>query len=142
MINENKIIEIENKNISNPYDIVNEYYMNQNLNIKSNEKFIDNLFPPNEQSLFSKNSKGIYTDNENGPKFASIINKDEIEWKRISDLYPNNILYDDNMDIEDIRQGKLGICYFLSTLAQLTKYQKLLIQIFKLKKVIINVIMK
>ena len=50
---------IENKNISNPYDIVNEYYMNQNLNIKSNEKFIDNLFPPNEQSLFSKNAKGI-----------------------------------------------------------------------------------
>ena len=125
---------IENKNISNPYDIVNEYYMNQNLNIKSNEKFIDNLFPPNEQSLFSKNSKGIYTDNENGPKFASIINKDEIEWKRISDLYPNNILYDDNMDIEDIRQGKLGICYFLCTLAQLTKYQKLLLQIFKTKK--------
>jgi hypothetical protein len=134
MINDNDNKLIENKNISNPYDIVNEYYMNQNLNIKSNEKFIDNLFPPNEQSLFSKNSKGIYTDNENGPKFASIINKDEIEWKRISDLYPNNILYDDNMDIEDIRQGKLGICYFLSTLAQLTKYQKLLLQIFKTKK--------
>ena len=134
MINENKIIEIENKNISNPYDTVNDYYMNQNLNIKSNEKFIDNLFPPNDQSLFSKNSKGLYTDNENGPKFASIINKDEIEWKRISDLYPNNILYDDNMDIEDIRQGKLGICYFLCTLAQLTKYQKLLLQIFKTKK--------
>ena len=50
MINENKIIEIENKNISNPYDTVNEYYMNQNLNIKSNEKFIHNLFPPNDQS--------------------------------------------------------------------------------------------
>ena len=112
MINDNDNKVIENKNILNPYDIINEYYMNQNLNIKTNEKFIDNLFPPNEQSLFSKNAKGIYTDNENGPKFASIINKDEIEWKRISDLYPNNILYDDNMDIEDIRQGKLGICYF------------------------------
>ena len=124
-----------NDEIKLPYEIISEYYLNQNpKNIKINEKFTDELFPPNEQSLFSRNVNGTYSDNENGAKFASIINKDEIEWKRISDLYPNNILYEDNMDIEDIKQGKLGICYFLSTLAQLTKYQKLLFQIFKTKE--------
>ena len=50
-----------NDEIKLPYEIISEYYLNQNpKNIKINEKFTDELFPPNEQSLFSRNVNGTF----------------------------------------------------------------------------------
>ena len=112
------------------YEKTNKYYLNQRppKNIKG--RFIDELFPPNKSSLLS--NKDIEHINDKG--YESIINTKEIEWKRISDVFPNAVIYEENLNLEDINQGKVNLCYFLSSLTSLIKYQKFLSQIFLTKK--------
>ena len=110
-----------------------DYYLDQRPP-SSNEKFTDPKFPPNEKSILSKSETGAYLDKENWAKNASLLNFNEIEWKRLSEIYPDNTLIEDNIDLEDIRQGKIGNCYFLSSLAAMTDYPNLLAQVFKTKK--------
>ena len=114
---------------------IHKYYLNQSppFETDSSSKFTDDLFPPNDSSLLSKDKKGMYLDRENGAKNVSLINTTEISWKRLSDIYPENYLFEDNIDFEDIRQGKIGNCYFLSALASMTEYPNLLSQLFKTK---------
>ena len=74
----------------------------------SGEKFTDESFPPQLQSL-SKESAG-----ENMQKFL------DVEWKRASELYPGGVtIAPDNLAPEDIVQGCLGDCYLVSCLAAL-----------------------
>ena len=110
---------------------INKYYLNQKPPKNIRGRFIDELFLPNKNSLLSKRENESVSDKEN---YESIINPSEIEWKRISEVYPNAVIYEENLNIEDINQGKIGLCYFLSSLAALIKYQKFLSQIFLTKK--------
>ena len=116
------------------YETINKYYLDQKPPKNIHGRFIDELFPPNQKSLLSINSNRSINEDENLNKYSSLINVDEIEWKRISDVFPNSVIYDENLNLEDINQGKISSCYFLSSLAALTKYQKLLSQIFITKK--------
>lgn len=115
-------------------DKITTYYLNQlPPDQSSTEKFTDDIFPPNENSLLSKDSKGNYIDKEIGAKNASLISSNEISWKRLSEIYPENFLFEDNIDLDDIRQGKIGNCYFLSSIAAMTEYPNLISQLFKTK---------
>ena len=113
------------------YEKTNKYYLNQRppKNIKG--RFIDELFLPNKSSLLSNKANEPKNERDN---YESIIKPNEIEWKRISDVYPNGVLYEENLNLEDINHGKVSLCYFLSSLASLIKYQKFLSQIFLTKK--------
>ena len=112
-------------------EIKTKYFLNQSKpDLKNIDYFTDEFFPPNEFSLFSKNKDNTIINKENGIKFASLIQNNEIKWKRISEIYKNPVLFQDNIDLEDISQGKIGICYLLTTFASLTFYPKLLEQIF------------
>ena len=51
----------------------NDYYEYK----KSHKKFTDELFPPNDHSLYSQNSKGEFLDKENGQKLKNEL-KDSI----------------------------------------------------------------
>ena len=112
------------------YEKTNKYYLNQKPPKNIRGRFIDELFPPTKSSLLS--NKDI--DHLNDKDYESIINTKEIEWKRISDVYPNAVIYEENLNLEDINQGKVSLCYFLSSLTSLIKYQKFLSQIFLTKK--------
>ena len=114
---------------NNIYDKLNNYYLNQKPPKNLNGRFIDELFLPNDISLLGNKQNISINENDH------IINPNEIEWKRISDVYPNAIIYEDNLNMEDIKQGNITICYFLSSLASLIKYQKFLSQIFLTKKI-------
>ena len=115
------------------YEKINTYYLNQKppKNIKG--RFLDELFLPNNNSLLSKKNNNNPLEEKNNQE--SIINPNEIEWKRISDVYPDAVIYEENLNLEDINQGKIGLCYFLCSLASLIKYQKFLSQIFLTKKI-------
>ena len=116
------------------YENINKYYLNQYPPKNIRGRYIDELFLPNINSLLS-NQQNQQNESIKENENESIINPNEIEWKRISEVYPNAVIYEDNLNLEDINQGKIGFCYFLSSLASLIKYQKFLSQIFLTKKI-------
>ena len=117
---------------NNIYEHLNNYYLNQKPPKNLKGRFLDELFLPNNDSLLPNKQNNSINKNNN---FDSFINLKEIEWKRISDVYPNAIIYDENINLEDIKQGNISLCYFLSSLASLIKYPKFLSQIFLTKKI-------
>ena len=69
-----------------------------------------------------------FTDPSFMPVRSSIYDDDEeitapymdLDWKRLSDIYPNQTLFGDNIQLSTVIQGKLGDCYFLTALEHLT----------------------
>jgi hypothetical protein len=55
----------------------------------------------------------------------------ELEWKRASEFMEEGYtIFDEHPKIEDINQGAIGNCYFLSALTALTQYPNLIRRIF------------
>lgn len=101
-------------------------------------KFTDNYFPPNTNTLLSKNSNGEYTDKVEGPK-----NKDKLspsliaklEWRRLSSLARDCKLFNKNkIQCTDVLQGELGDCYFLGSISPLAAYPYLIAEKFRTKE--------
>ncbi len=110
---------------------LNKYYKNQfppNENDKT--PFIDNLFPPNNNSIF-----GIKSQNNNSKKKSKYfnINPEEIIWLRPNEIFDNQpySIFEHEIKLEDINQGKIGNCYFLSAISSLLKYPQMIYQLFK-----------
>ena len=102
---------------------------------KSKKKFFDELFPPNEESLYGKK----YT--QKALKFKQDLKYEPI-WVRISEMPVLNKLYDEkNFSFDCIFQGSIGDCYLISTFCEISQYPKLLINNDKLENSI-NIIHK
>ena len=106
---------------------------------ETNGHFIDETFPPNENSLLSKNSKGEYNDRANGAYYEMMLNylypPSNHQWKRVRDIKKGEWkLFEGKIEFEDVKQGSLGDCYFLSAISALTKYPNLLIEKFRTTK--------
>ena len=98
-----------------------------------NKMFTDQNFPPTEASLMALDKSNKPIDERAYKENKDDINPKEIEFIRISELYKGQKydLFLDETTIDDIKQGGLGDCYFLSSLASLTKYPQLIDTIFK-----------
>ena len=98
------------------------YYKNQQPN-KTGNKYTDDLFPPNENSLLGLDSSGKPIDQEAYNKaIGGLINKDNIEFKRASEIYKERyVLIADNMQMEDIIPGDIDDTYFLFSVQNLCK---------------------
>ena len=109
---ENVLTSIYLKNLS--------YWKNQSLPNKD-EKFTDPLFPPNINSLLSKNENGEFIDNKHGPQREERMKIEEIMWMRASEIFKNQkySLFETKIEMADISQGSLGDCYFLASIASL-----------------------
>ena len=102
---------------------------------KENKKFTDELYPANELSIYSQNSKGEFNDKINGEKLKKELeddlelekNKMEIEWERISDREYFRNIYSDKISHEHIEQGNLSNCYLISLISSISHYPKLII---------------
>ena len=102
------------------------------------ELYTDKIFPPENISIFEKK---ILEDINNGnkipdSKYYKILFKDfkenQIIWKRARDIFKNGeyTLFSDNMSPNNMIQGSIGNCYFLTVLSALTKYPSLIYQLF------------
>lgn len=132
-------------------------FINQNYAelSKGSGKFTDPLFPPENTSLYSTKSDHTNYELPEIPKFlietsknkflsqfALSKKKDEYVWKRLSDVYNakdlNIIQVPKNTDdglCQDVIQGELGDCYFLSAISALAENPDRIKKLFPTLKV-------
>ena len=101
-------------------------------------KFYDNTFPPTLNSLISKDSTGQFVDKIRGPEQLKdfqddIPNINNIVWKRVTEVHPKWELFEGKIEFNDVQQGSLGDCYFLSSITALTEYPYLIKEKFRTK---------
>ena len=83
--------------------------------LKNQQLFVDPMFPPTNQSLFSKSDPCQFLQ---GAK--------DIIWKRGIDICEHPNFFVDGASRFDIMQGELGDCWLLAAMANLTLHNKLL----------------
>ena len=101
-------------------------------------KFYDNTFPPTINSLHSKNSRGEFVDKVRGPQqlkdfLDDTANIKDIVWKRVTEVSPKWELFEGKIEFNDVQQGELGDCYFLSSITALSEYPYLIKEKFRTK---------
>ena len=107
------------------------YWQNQ-LPPQYGQYFIDPLFPPNENSLLGLDYSGNPIDPQAYEKYAKKIDTDKIGFFRPKEIFGDDYyLFTDKIEEDDIKQGGLGDCYFLSSLVSLCKYPGIIKKIFK-----------
>ena len=95
-------------------------------------KFYDKTFPPTRNSLISKNQYDEFVDRKRGPnqlkEFEEDIpgGADRLVWKRVTDIHPKWEVFEGKIEFNDVQQGSLGDCYFLSSITALTEYPYLI----------------
>ena len=99
--------------------------------------FTDPLFPPNMNSLLGLDSNGTpidedsYFENEDDVDFI----KDEVTFARPKEIFGENYkVFSGKIEFDDVKQGSLGDCYFLSSLGDLCKCGGLISDMFRIKE--------
>lgn len=118
---------------------IKKYYLNQkpfSLS-KNNKKFVDDLFPPNINSLVGKNPNGEIIDKASS-RYEKNLNKlqvkvDDVVWLRPEEFFPGGkyTIFEGSIDIDDVNQGNLGNCYFLSAIAAMCEYPQMISELFR-----------
>ena len=102
---------------------------------KQSKPWIDELFPPNENSLLGRKKNGEYLDPNEVKVIGPLMNPKGIEWKRVRDLVQDPMLFEDKISIDSLSLGEIANTYFLSTLSALSQFPNLISQIFITKKI-------
>jgi hypothetical protein len=99
--------------------------------------FTDPLFPPNQNSLLGLDPFGkpidiqAYNDN-----IKDLQNFQNVSFARPSEIFGNDYqLFSGKIEVDDIKQGILGDCYFLTALGNLCKFPGFILNLFKTKTV-------
>jgi hypothetical protein len=107
-----------------------KYFKDQHRGNGNGDKdhFIDPYFPPERSSLLEEDKITQHRET-----VLNDIKPDTIEWKRPKDIYEGGkfLLFEGKIETDDIRQGALQDCYFLSALAALTEFPELIHRIFE-----------
>ena len=112
----------------------NKIYKNQKIPT-SGKPFTDTLFPPEKKSLCPINRNGNWI----LPKECiddDVYGWEDIKWARVSDIFDsdNFQVFEDKIEADDIMQGSLGDCYFLSAIGSLCKFTNLIEKLFYFKE--------
>ena len=110
-------------------------FLDQKPPSKNSKPWIDELFPPNENSLLGRKKNGDYIDPNEVKMIGPLMNPKGIEWKRAKDLVQDPMLFEDKISVDSLRLGEIANTYYLSTLSALCQYPNLINQIFITKKI-------
>ena len=91
--------------------------------IASGVEYVDNEFPPNLASVFDP---ADHSEDANVNLYTSL------EWKRAAEIYPEGYdIFPSEILADDIVQGQLGDCYFITCLAALTSKPEIIVRRIK-----------
>ena len=129
---DNLIIDTVNSNIKKNRKI----FKNQKIPPSNSENFIDDLFPPNKESILGlKNGIPTEKNKERLEKLKQgfLFDIDNIIWLKAEEIfnYQHYNIFVNDISIDDVRQGYLGNCYFMSSLAAMTNIPQLICQLFR-----------
>lgn len=112
------------------------YYKNDKpLPANFKGKFTDPNFPPNKNSLLALKANGDPIHPEWFQQYRNSLCESMIEWNRPEDIFHGkSYKLFEGITVDDINQGNIADCYFLSALAVLAKYPKLIRGLFKTDK--------
>ena len=102
---------------------------------KPTKPWVDDFFPPNENSLLGRKKTGEYLDPNEVKMIGPLMNPKGIEWKRAKDIVKDPVLFEDKITIDSLRLGEIANTYYLSALSALAQYPNLISQIFITKKI-------
>jgi len=131
---------------------VQKYYKDQTRPKNDHEPYTDSLFPPTIDSLFPKkrrlsslvagNLQGLVEKDYVNVKILKSFNfsKDDIAWYRASEIFPNKryTIFENKIEVNDIMQGNVGNCYFMSSLAAMCVSPQLIMELFRTLSVTSN----
>ena len=126
---------MEKNNVKYTFDPNNitKYFKDQVPPTNLSQQFVDPFFPPNENSLMAKKSNGEWIGND---KSKDAINLDTTVWKSAKQIFEDAYsIFQNIIECDDIKQGSLGNCYFLSAISSLTEFPQLIYQLFRTKEV-------
>jgi hypothetical protein len=117
----------------------NYYWKGQTSHLNSKGQWTDDLFPPNLKSILAQDKNGNFLDKdqwENNPGIEDEVGElNDIVWKRIPDLFGKSFkVFDGKIEADDILQGNLGNCYFLSGIAAVSEFPRIIEDLFKTKE--------
>lgn len=111
---------------------ITKYFKNQTPETNLQGQFVDPFFPPNEASLLAKDQNGNWIGDDSS---KDAIDSKTVVWRSASQIFDNIYnLFDGKIECDDIKQGSLGNCYFLSSLAALCEYPVQIYNIFRTKE--------
>ena len=123
---------------------IKKYYKHQeppNLDELKNkgEQYVAPYFPPTINSIIGKNPSGKMYDptNEGIEKIREMEEEDEwstidkYTWKRASEKRKDWKVFEGSIEMEDVSQGNMGDCYFLTTISALPNYPYLIKSLFR-----------
>lgn len=116
---QDKIDDLMEKLIKIPFEIMDEEELEHEIRKLGYKNFVDPCFPPLDRSIYDVTSGEEYPLSERPV------------WKRPHE-YMNGApqLFEDDIDPNDIRQGALGNCWFLASIASLAESPALVRRLF------------
>jgi len=135
-IETNKIKELSKPITFGEFDIPETTEIHREQEMVQGKEFTDPLFPANIQSLCPYDEKlkcwKLPPEIEEG----DLQNWEKFSWSKIDDIFrtPNYQIFVNNIEPDDIIQGSLGDCYFLSAIAALCKFPDLIKKLFLFKE--------
>ena len=99
---------------------------------KGEKPFTDPLFLPEKNSLCPYDEEGWLLPDQTWE--SDVEGWENYQWCRVEEILGNNYnIFENGTNREDIMQGSLGDCYFLSVISSLCSYKKLIQKLFYTK---------
>ena len=101
---------------------------------KGSQPWTDPMFVPSKENLCPYNEKGwVLPENV---LFTDVMGWEKYNWSRVEDILnsKNYQVFEDGISPDDIIQGSIGDCYFLSAVGSLCKFSRYIDRLFLTKE--------